>query len=869
MKLKFPPLIVVAVALAIIGVYTTNTFSTFNTYCKNTEIKPDFKAKLSPLHKTFIDQKTKSKTQKRGEKIPQEWIELTHKASPEVDWRKVESRSISQLVKSRNETLRSNGQWIERGPTNVNGRITDIDLDFENKKMYCLSDHGIVFRSDLNGQNMTALNDQFPLAVDVAGHLKHFDGSNGNLIVSGWMKHNNAWGIFHSEDDGSSWQASAGFPINEITGIKRLATLGSKAYAFTQEYDGQNNTDYYRVYQSNDQGVSFSLLYQSKIPAGDGYRYGKSDMWISNNTSDPDFFLLLEDSLFSVNKNTGMRTLQCLVAGNQPDIALLSGQSKNGVIELRIYQAFGDNGNFYSWSSIAPNSAPYQGQLTDWWLSMPFGNNSFSCSSLSADTLYFGSILASKSTDGGQTWSQIDMDPTNSYARYHGDVPKILSIIHSETQAELLLIGTDGGMYKWNETALSFDSVGVPGLNTTQIYKMVSNQEEPGKIYIGTQDNGYNFTHNGATQQGAVDFTHYWGGDVSSVGSGDGGQTFWLWWLGDGCNYMTDATNYVSVWDPYQANGEIPYWEAPIWISNHFPNRCYTAGNINNTSGSYILKITANPGGTAHELALETNFLAMSGAKIAALAISPIDSNYYYVATENGRFYSSADGGNSWSSPTLLASWMYPREIMPSRINLGEVWVGGSGYSNAPVFYSDNHGNSFSSFDNGMLACRVNAFALNNQETYLYAATSIGPYACDLTTGLWENIAGTTAPINEYMDVEFIEKSNVVRFATYARGVWDFAIAQPQVIEDYTQDQGMIYPNPVKDHLIIYANALESGFAELSIIDINGKLMKQEWKTISNQKSVETNVDQLPSGTYLLMLKQGKNLLKQKFVINH
>jgi hypothetical protein len=78
----------------------------------------------------------------------------------------------------------------------------------------------------------------------------------------------------------------------------------------------------------------------------------------------------------------------------------------------------------------------------------------------------------------------------------------------------------------------------------------------------------------------------------------------------------------------------------------------------------------------------------------------------------------------------------------------------------------------------------VNELVLNTAETLLFAATDAGPYVCVLSTGQWYNMASTTAPIKSYTAVEYVASTNVVRFATYGRGVWDFQItSQPLPVE--------------------------------------------------------------------------------------
>lgn len=785
-----------------------------------------------------------------GERVSEEGLNKIHKTASRDDWRAIEANSIKQLIaeKENGNTMNIQGDWVERGPSNIPGRIVDIEIDYINNHIYVHSDHGIIFRSaDLQGTNWTALNDQHPLGLDVASQLEVFD--DGNLVTSGWIKVDNYWGVYHSGDGGNNWFKANGFSDNEITGIRRMTKQEDTVYVFMQEYDFDQFKDYYVIYRSIDKGNNFSPLYQSPIPIGDGGRHRKSDMWVSNDSQDPNLYLMLEDSLFLVNKTTGSRTFNSMVSNLPVEQGLLTGLTQNGTTELTAYIGTNGIGKFYAWNSIVQTWA-FKGEMVDWWLAFPFGSNSFSCSQHSPDILYFGGILTSKSSDRGATWTTMDLDPTGSFALYHGDVPKTFTTVNPITNEDDVYIGTDGGIYKMDASE-HFNSISIPGLNCTQIYKMVSRQLSPGEMFIGTQDNGYAHTSLGNAQPGIVDFTFQWGGDVTNVASGDNGETFWLWWLGDGCNYMSGTDQALSTWSPYDFGGSIPYWEAPIWIPSQHPDRCYTAGFLNNNAGNYLIELQANNGSPATPIQFGYNFEAEIGGKISAIAISPLDFNYFYVTTENGYFAYSTDGGNTWSG-TLLSNSMYPRVIYPSHLNLGEVWVGGSGYSNSPIFYSTDNGQSFSDLNTGLPPCRVEAFATNADESIIFAATSVGPFAYEKNEDTWSDISGLDAPLVQYMDVEFLNSDNTVRFATYARGIWDFQLMPTTSANSVTSKDFKIkaYPNPANELISIQVDdsLLNRNF---QIVNSSGKIVKT-----GNLKSkiTETPISDFHSGTYFIVI---------------
>ena len=80
----------------------------------------------------------------------------------------------------------------------------------------------------------------------------------------------------------------------------------------------------------------------------------------------------------------------------------------------------------------------------------------------------------------------------------------------------------------------------------------------------------------------------------------------------------------------------------------------------------------------------------------------------------------------------------------------------------------------------------VSEMALNTAETLLFAATDAGPYVCVLSTGQWYSMATATTPVKVFKAVEFVAAENVVRFATFGRGVLDFKITAQVLPLAYT-----------------------------------------------------------------------------------
>ena len=151
-----------------------------------------------------------------------------------------------------------------------------------------------------------------------------------------------------------------------------------------------------------------------------------------------------------------------------------------------------------------------------------------------------------------------------------------------------------------------------------------------------------------------------------------------------------------------------------------------------------------------------------------------------YVLTENGKFYYSSDYGENWTMTSSFTGpgshYFYGSTIWASRQELGKVFIGGSGYSNAPVFVSDNHGQTFIEMDNGLPNTLVFQISGTSDDEVLFAATEIGPYAYSKNENEWFLASGISAPDQTYWSVDFIPEINTARFGTYGRGIWDFVL---------------------------------------------------------------------------------------------
>ena len=196
-------------------------------------------------------------------------------------------------------------------------------------------------------------------------------------------------------------------------------------------------------------------------------------------------------------------------------------------------------------------------------------------------------------------------------------------------------------------------------------------------------------------------------------------------------------------------------------------------GGIN--GGNHMMKLTVQGNNISYE-ELSQSF----PGTVSAMAISPIDYAYWYVLTDNGKFYYSSDSGETWSNNQWFTGpnshYFYGSAILPSPVDLGTVYISGSGYSNPAVYVSHNNGNSFSSLMEGLPNTLVFDLDCTEDGEFIFAATEVGPYVYVSYDEQWYDLAGTGAPDQTYWTVEYVENINTVRYGTYGRGIWDFIL---------------------------------------------------------------------------------------------
>jgi hypothetical protein len=307
------------------------------------------------------------------------------------------------------------------------------------------------------------------------------------------------------------------------------------------------------------------------------------------------------------------------------------------------------------------------------------------------------------------------------------------------------------------------------GLGVSQYYSTYTKRTFPYNVYAGSQDQG--FQRSIAPEEGVFDFVQSISGDYGHLSSSDEGESIWTNYPGI-TTYFPDPLTSGHISLNFPGSGHL--WLAPLIEDPYYSNKAYLGGG-GLSGGNHLFHLTIDNSSIIYE---EEPY-SFNGT-VSAMGYSSLEPNHRYVLTYYGSFYHSSDDGANWEMSSAFdgpdAHYFYGSTIWASQNTPGKVIIGGSGYSNPPVYISYDHGGSFVPLNEGLPNTLVLELAGTPNDEYFFAATEVGPYVYIAEDEEWVDLAGISAPDQTYWSVEYIPELNTARFGTYGRGIWDFII---------------------------------------------------------------------------------------------
>ena len=684
-----------------------------------------------------------------------------------------------------------NGYWIEKGSKNTAGRIRSADYYTPADSIYTVSDGGNVWKGSINGNDWTVLNDQIRFIGPTTLHAIEVNNKPRIIVTSRSY-------TSYSDDDGATWNISTGLdnPTQSGEHFHSVITNDNTLYLMVQER--VNNISVTSVYRSTDLGVSFQKIWDRPGVAQ------QLDIWVDKFDVNNELYMLDgnefhkwngSDFVFVGSMDFNMHPIlttnlnNVYIAKNGDDV-YVGANSNNGSEITYIYKSENDGIN---WS--------YKGFVLD----KPWAKRSISVVREVDGKLLFGGAHFYISLDDGEEWTMTHnlFDYfSNPLKNMHGDVTEVRSF--DKNGEEFFIISTDGGNYVTYDHTEDITNISMQNHNVSQYYSTYTIPNKPNVMWAGSQDQSVQRTLE-ADIQNALDFNIIGTGDIGQLTSSDEGNSLWV--VSGGCCVWRywgideeNAPYYTQVnWLNYgsdinrhgtQVGMEIDgqqLWMPPLYPHPYDANSVLFGGGGQNGEVR-LYRLTGNPNDRNSDIRILFEELPYNfrdgdvGSNIAAIAVSPIDKDKWFVMKNNGKLFKSTDAGVNWvklPSTGLGGHGLYGSRILPDPFDEDKLYIAGSGFTGPGVMISTDDGQSFQPLDNGLPNTLVIDIEMDATAEHLVAATEVGAYIMPLSGNEWYDLGG---PEQVYWSLEYIESENMFRFGTYGRGIWDFYLT-----EDTTQ----------------------------------------------------------------------------------
>jgi photosystem II stability/assembly factor-like uncharacterized protein len=654
----------------------------------------------------------------------EKWLRDMHRCAPDINYEVINKENRLAKLKLNKRNLKEKplkifnkqilldtfangkiiGQWSEKGSNNQAGRIHIIDVDFQDNTIYAASAGGNIWKGTINGDGWICLNNSMQIRNIRMVKILRYSDKNRILVVG-----NSPAGVYYTDNEGLTWEKSTGLEIPASWGwFNRGIVTNSQdpiIYVLGTEWDYNEWKSISCLYRSLDYGIKFEPVLKLNLNAN------LMDIWTPKYENDK-VFLIYKDTISTVNKDGTIENIasgKIVIEYSDINQILLNGNYADG--QYNLYTSINRSGNdstFFFYSSNGGKDWEYRGNLK----LIPFEKNSFNVSSLNPNNIYIGGVDTYRSYDGGRSWELVNYwweyynDIIN---KLHADIPGIMIFRNPFPNEfdEYIFIATDGGLYVSKDSLKTVKNISLKGLNVSQYYSTYTaapKVSDFGALFAGSQDQGFQRCINDSNT--ILSFQQTISGDYGHLTSSDGGKTLWTVYPGFAMVYKDLANSSISSVNFWDFKGKGGLWMPPIIALPDKPNfALVAAGGINNDEAQiWQLELKEE---AILSLVFPYNFNQdKSNSKISAISVSPLDNKYLFVLTNNGKFFSSTNYGETWSKLDSFSApsshYFYGSNIEPSLLDVNKLYIAGAGYSNPSVFVSYDRGKSFIAIDNGL-----------------------------------------------------------------------------------------------------------------------------------------------------------------------
>jgi photosystem II stability/assembly factor-like uncharacterized protein len=675
-----------------------------------------------------------------------------------------------EQVKRSLPSLPGNTLWELAGPTNVGGRMTSIVCHPTQPDRIWggAAGGGVWFSPDAGRSWQPQWHDQDVLNV---GSLA-IDPANPDIVYCGTGEANLSAdsyagvGMYRTLDGGNSWHLHAS---SDKTGIpQRIGVISVDPFdtkhirigGVGHAEVGSGGNDLGGMYFSLDGGITWKR--ETFVL--------ESNYWCHSIIFDPDTKGTIYATFTARGPRSGIykssdggQNWTHLKSGLPPPQQMGRTSLDISLSNTKVLYAFAtDESSQFSnlllgvfrtsnagktWKNVAGKHFKDEGQI--------YYGNTIAVHPKKPNHVICGGVDLHLTTDGGVSWKRVtDWDAKRGDSDY----------AHADHHGLLMPAAAPGRVYDTNDGGLDVSEDGgvtwanrSNGLAATMYYDLDVAQTNA-KVYGGgAQDNGTLLTTTGATD------------NHKEILGGDGG--FMVIDAKDAGHIFASAQNFYIARYRGSKNQDVP----PPATDNERNNvwMCFIAMDPNDSktifTGSNRVWRTKNDG----ELWTPVS-LTLDGGTISAIEIAAADSKRIYVGTENGGFFRSLDGGNTWSAN--LASTLPGHSITRLATNpkkAEHVYATIANFGHSHIYRSKDGGLHWEDIDKGQLPNVTHhsiAIQRDSPKT-IYVCNDVGVYVSNDFGDTWMSLT-RNLPHVMVVDIVHHVKSRTLFAATYGRSIW-------------------------------------------------------------------------------------------------
>ena len=756
--------------------------------------------------------------------------------------------------------------WEFAGPTNVGGRITDIEIPNDQAETYYVGTaSGGVFKTTDGGSNwLPIFDDQEILSI---GDIEISENNTetiwvgtGEVNAGGGSLAYDGNGVFKSTNGGITWQPKGLPNVGSISKIGIDPDNDDAIFVSAMGPLFRNDTNR-GVYKSVDGGDTWEqklfvsdstgiidmaihptngdIIYAAsweRIRRPQYRHYGGETSRLYRSLDGGDTWIEMTNGLPSLPSEKGR--ISIAISQSNPEVLYSRYADATGNIQ-GVYKTV-DGGDV--WTEV--NGSGLQNVGFHWWF------RGVVIDPDDENIIYNVDFNVQKSTDGGANWSP-------AFPGAHVDQH---ALAFNRMVPGAVVLGNDGGVYYSADDGASYlKDVSLP---ITHFYRVHVDAQNDAKVYGGAQDNNTIRTTTGSVD----DWTAIYGGDgfQSLVDPTNTAVIYALSQRGNlgksinnGANF-SGATNGISGSD--RKNWDTPIVMDPFdsQILYYGANRLYKTTNAAGNWTAISPDLTNGSGGGN-----------LTFGTIISISVSPINTDTIYVGTDDGNVWITNNGGGNWTNVSASLPNRWVTKVLASRSDLNTVYATFSGYrygeDNGHVYKSDDNGSNWTDISTGLPDIPVNDI-LEDVYGNLFLGTDIGVLASPDQGANW-SVLGENLPSVVVTDMHIHEASEYLYIGTYGRSMYKLDLSEDilSVAHRSFSETIAIYPNPATDYFTISAS---ESFENISvgIYDAMGReISRRDFSSSNTDEQISTQG--FSKGMYFVKISNGHSQTTRKLVL--